>query len=165
MKSIEHYEIQDLFDEFEPQLDKRTEFSFQDYATIQSKPFWECGIKFMASDAWVLFRARAKTTRRWDNLIFTLSLLISGEHSIRQVSKISGYAKNTVCGLARKFNVILGSKGLDKLKCKCGKDLVSHRGWCSYRFNKSKSRQTFIKNWNKHDRIPTTYLHAGQNVS
>ncbi len=65
------------------------------------------------------------------------NLIIEGQ-SIRYIAKELNLAKNTVS----RYRKMIGIVPL----CACGQP-ATHQGWCKVRFQKSSSRQDFIKNW------------------
>lgn len=73
--------------------------------------------------------------KRLGQISTAYELLKSGNHSAREVSRICKMGINTVCKLL---------KSDSNLKCICGKLLSEHRGWCKYRFSKSKKRQLWM---------------------
>lgn len=79
----------------------------------------------------------------------TIADLLRQGNNIRETSRLTGAAKNTVTSVYKEIN--------EDLKCKCGKNLL-HRGWCSFRVSKSKKRQIFLKQWNKNTMERNCYL-------
>ncbi len=66
--------------------------------------------------------------------------LIRGGLPNREVSRQTGAATTTVA----RARYELEKKERCSFLCKCG-GRATHRGWCSYRFERSPARQEFIK--------------------
>lgn len=149
MKDVGTDYIEEMFSKFESVFSKRDIFGTKNQPPILHiiEP-WKIGIQFQASPAWRLFRARAKRGDRLKVFIITCQMLLSGYYSMREVSRKTGYSINTVMLLMSKLRAFKEKQGLGEIKCPCGKIIVDHRGWCSYRYNKSEKRKVFINNWN-----------------
>lgn len=68
-------------------------------------------------------------------IVTAYQLLKTGMYSGREVAKTVGLSKFTILKLL---------KVDQSLSCICGTLLKDHNGWCSYRFNKSPTRQAFL---------------------
>lgn len=64
-------------------------------------------------------------------------------HSIRETSRLSGAARQTVMNI-RTVLVLLGGE----INCECGQP-SKHKGWCFVRFRESEPRQAFMKRWHQ----------------
>ena len=127
---------------------RNRKYNKEDFERDNVKLAYQLGIKFEASAAWKLFRCRADDDKgsRVKRLSEAIYLLSSGEYSIREVCSLTGYAKNTINNLLHKVRAMREKQGLDEIRCPCGTPTVEHRGWCSFRYNKSEKRQEFIRN-------------------
>ena len=116
---------------------------------LPNKNHYEAGIVKSASAAWKVFRCRADedNSHRHQRFLLACSMIVSGEYSIREICKETDYAKNTIMILVRKILAVRQKNGMPDILCPCGKPIQTHKGWCSFRYNKSEARQSFIRNW------------------
>lgn len=75
-------------------------------------------------------------------------------HSMRSVARQTGVNKTTVWRLRTYIDEAVADAaydptlGISTPKCPCGQD-SRHRGWCSWRFSKSKARKAFMREWHR----------------
>lgn len=124
-------DIAEIFGEFTDQIDR-------EYFWEETKIFRTNAYAYQAGCSGV----NAPHIRQ-EEYIRAAAMLESGLYSARAVSKDVGWSINTVCALMHRLNKY------KEIKCPCGQPIVTHRGWCSYRFENSEKRQEFIKQWTR----------------
>lgn len=68
--------------------------------------------------------------------------------TLRKIARLLKISPQT----ARRYKNKLVPDGISFLaKCVCGRKF-GHRGWCAFRFSKSRVRQRFMKNWHNQER-------------
>lgn len=73
---------------------------------------------------------------------------IESGKGIRETSRETGVAKNTVKKIQTLVVAQRIEEGVATPCCECGRE-VGHRGWCKTRIQKSPKRQKFLKKWSK----------------
>lgn len=81
-----------------------------------------------------------------DGLLDKATLLMKQGKTNGEVCRETRLSKTTVA----KLRNLLKEQG-QVFYCQCGKD-VSHKGWCTYRLNKSNKRKEFIKQWGRKEK-------------
>lgn len=144
-------EIDEMFSEIDKDASINKEELWNNKPGQQSfgvtSKYWEQGIVKPHSLAWTHYRCNADEDKpaRFQRFIKTIQLISSGEYSIREVAEETGYAILTVHRIFKKVLVKRMQEGLGDILCPCGKPRLAHKGWCSFRFEKSEKRQALLK--------------------
>lgn len=131
-------EITEIFDEYESTFDKRQLRRLEsgdESLCFQNLLAYQAGVTQIVSPAWVLFRAYASRPDRYSAFVSGCNLIVSGRHSLREVSRITGWHYSTVLKYTKALLALRMRLGLGDILCPCGKPIMEHRGSCEFRHN------------------------------